>query len=91
MVNCQILKQPVPCCKPGDYLIAADGGANHLMKMGILPGIVIGDLDSVDEDTLFELASAGSERSRQYSEDKNETDIRACLALRDRVAAFQRS
>ena len=62
-----------------DYLIAADGGADHLMKMGILPEIVIGDLDSVDEDTLFELTSAEVE-VEQYSEDKDETDIE--LALR---------
>jgi thiamine pyrophosphokinase len=62
-----------------DYLIAADGGANHLMKMGILPDIVIGDLDSVDENALFELKSAGV-AIQQYSEDKDETDIE--LALR---------
>ena len=62
-----------------DYLIAADGGANHLLKMGILPEIVIGDLDSVDEDTLFDLTSAEVE-IKQYSEDKDETDIE--LALR---------
>jgi thiamine pyrophosphokinase len=62
-----------------DYLVAADGGANHLMKMGILPEIVIGDLDSVDEDTLFELTSAEVD-VEQYSEDKDETDIE--LALR---------
>ena len=32
--------------QPGDYLIAADGGANHLLKMGILPEIVIGHPES---------------------------------------------
>ena len=62
-----------------DYLIAADGGANHLLKMGILPEIVIGDLDSLSEDTLFDLTSAEVE-IQQYSEDKDETDIE--LALR---------
>ena len=62
-----------------DYLIAADGGASHLMKMGILPEIVIGDLDSVDEDTLFELTAA-EVNIKQYSEDKDETDLE--LALR---------
>ena len=62
-----------------DYIIAADGGANHLMEMGILPEIVIGDLDSVDEDTLFELTNV-EVRIEQYSEDKDETDIE--LALR---------
>jgi thiamine pyrophosphokinase len=61
-----------------DYIIAADGGANHLMKMGILPEIVIGDLDSVDEDTLFELTSAGVD-IEQVSEDKDETDIELAL------------
>jgi len=61
-----------------DYLIAADGGANHLMKMGILPEIVVGDLDSVDEDTLFELTSAEVD-IEQYSEDKDETDIELAL------------
>lgn len=65
-----------------DYLIAADGGANHLQRIGILPEIVIGDLDSVDEDTLFQLTSA-EVKVQQYSEDKNETDIE--LALRHAV------
>jgi len=61
-----------------DYLVAADGGANHLLKMGILPEIVIGDLDSIDEDTLFELTSA-EVNIEQYSEDKDETDIELAL------------
>jgi thiamine pyrophosphokinase len=62
----------------GDYLIAADGGANHLLKMGILPEIVIGDLDSVDEDMLLQLTSAEA-NIEQYSEDKDETDIELAL------------
>jgi thiamine pyrophosphokinase len=61
-----------------DYLIAADGGANHLMKMGILPKVLIGDLDSVEEDILFELSSAEI-KIEQYSEDKDETDIELAL------------
>ncbi len=62
-----------------DYLIAADGGANHMLKMGILPEVVIGDLDSIDEDMLFDLTFAEVD-IKQYSEDKDETDIE--LALR---------
>jgi thiamine pyrophosphokinase len=49
------------------------------MEMGILPEILIGDLDSVDEDILFELTNA-EVNIEQYSEDKDETDIE--LALR---------
>ena len=64
---------------PDDYLIAADGGANHLLQMGILPEVVIGDLDSISDDTLFELTSANV-KIEQYSEDKDETDLE--LALR---------
>jgi thiamine pyrophosphokinase len=47
--------------------------------MGILPEIVIGDLDSIDEEKMYELTAAevGIE---QYPEDKDETDIE--LALR---------
>ena len=65
--------------QPGDYLIAADGGANHLLRMGILPEIVIGDLDSIDEEKMYELTAAevGIE---QYPEDKDENDFE--LALR---------
>ena len=61
-----------------DYIIAADGGANHLLAMGILPEVVIGDLDSINEDTLFELTNA-EVTIEQYSEDKDETDIELAL------------
>lgn len=36
--------------KDSDYIICADGGAKHLIKMNILPNIIIGDLDSISEE-----------------------------------------
>lgn len=33
-----------------DYIICADGGARHLIKMNIVPNVIIGDLDSIDEE-----------------------------------------
>ncbi|MCK5542558.1 MAG: thiamine diphosphokinase [Desulfobacterales bacterium] len=37
-----------------DLIICADGGANHLKKMGILPHVIIGDFDSINlQDKFF--------------------------------------
>ena len=33
-----------------DLLIAADGGARHLAGLGLQPGIIIGDMDSIATD-----------------------------------------
>jgi thiamine pyrophosphokinase len=61
-----------------DFLIAADGGARHLLSMGLLPEVVIGDLDSLDEESLAGLISAGVAIER-YPEDKDETDLELAL------------
>lgn len=64
--------------REGDYLVAADAGARHLLAMGILPEIVIGDLDSLNEEDLADLVAAGVE-VKQYPEDKDETDLELAL------------
>lgn len=38
--------------EPGDTLIAADSGAEFLREIGIIPDFILGDFDSVSEDTL---------------------------------------
>ena len=35
-----------------DFLICADGGANHLYKSNVLPDMIVGDLDSLIEEAL---------------------------------------
>jgi thiamine pyrophosphokinase len=64
--------------RDNDYLIGADGGTNHLLKMEILPDLVVGDLDSLDEDAFFELTAAEVQID-QYPEDKDETDLELAL------------
>ena len=34
--------------RPDDFIIAADGGLRHTEKMGLVPNIVIGDMDSME-------------------------------------------
>ena len=35
-----------------DYIICADGGANHAYEMEIIPDFIIGDLDSAKENIV---------------------------------------
>lgn len=44
------LLQQVACLS--QLLICVDGGARHLEKANITPGVLLGDLDSIDENTL---------------------------------------
>ncbi|MBT7781444.1 MAG: thiamine diphosphokinase, partial [Anaerolineae bacterium] len=31
-----------------DFIIAVDGGTRHALNLGLVPSVIIGDLDSVD-------------------------------------------
>lgn len=64
--------------RDNDTLIGADGGTTYILKMGLRPHLVIGDLDSLDEDAFFELTSADIQID-QYPEDKDETDLELAL------------
>lgn len=64
---------------PGDVLIAADGGTRHILSLGMLPGIVIGDLDSLAKEDQQTLENAGTSFIT-HPRDKDETDLE--LALR---------
>jgi thiamine pyrophosphokinase len=64
--------------RPDDFLIGADGGTVHIFKMGLIPDVVIGDLDSTSEPTLSKLTSSDIEINL-YPADKNETDLELAL------------
>jgi len=65
--------------QPDDFLIAADGGARHLLKLGRLPDILIGDLDSLTLEEVQYMEEQGV-RIQRHPTDKDWTDLE--LALR---------
>ena len=64
--------------QPGDFLVAVDGGLRHLQSLNLVPGLLIGDLDSVSEEDIAAMQSAGVEIKR-YPVEKNETDLELTL------------
>lgn len=64
----------------GDYTICVDGGARHLERMGIVPDVVIGDLDSIGEKEKLRLEQKGV-RFHRYPPRKNDTDTALAVEL----------
>jgi thiamine pyrophosphokinase len=54
-------------------LIAADRGARYCLDAGVTPGLVVGDMDSLDHEMIERLAASGVEVKR-FSADKDKTD-----------------
>lgn len=61
-----------------DVIIAADGGTRHALALGLVPSVVIGDLDSVDAANLRAFEAQGVEIIK-YPVDKDETDLELAL------------
>jgi thiamine pyrophosphokinase len=64
--------------QPGDVLYAADGGTRHALSLGLMPSVVIGDLDSLAPEDRQRLDS-GKMEIRQYPCDKDKTDLELAL------------
>lgn len=64
--------------RPGDAIIAADGGTRHALALGLVPSVIIGDLDSLTSE-LRHLAEQSGTRLIQHPRDKNETDFELAL------------
>ncbi|MDD5712892.1 MAG: thiamine diphosphokinase [Smithellaceae bacterium] len=61
-------------------MICADGGGRHLYELGIVPDVVVGDMDSLPEEILRHFVSHAA-RVVRHPAAKNETDTE--LALRE--------
>ena len=62
-----------------DLIIAADSGARHLRKSGCLPHVIVGDLDSIDPQTLAFFKKKNIPIHSHPSR-KNQTDTELCLS-----------
>ena len=56
-----------------ELIIAVDGGANHLYRLGIMPNYILGDLDSIEDD-IREYYEASDVVFKKFPTKKDETD-----------------
>lgn len=63
---------------PDDFIICADGGANHARRMGLIPDKIIGDMDSIDDETLV-WAKDNLVLMEIFPPEKDYTDSELCL------------
>ncbi|MBE0669698.1 MAG: thiamine diphosphokinase [Anaerolineales bacterium] len=63
--------------RPDDFILCADGGTRHALALGLIPNVIIGDLDSMTFD-LRPLTEKGTQ-VMQHSRDKNETDLELAI------------
>ncbi|MEX2161193.1 MAG: thiamine diphosphokinase [Anaerolineales bacterium] len=61
-----------------DLIIAADGGARHCRALGILPQVIIGDLDSLDAKLRADFERQGA-LILTHPADKDQTDLELAL------------
>lgn len=60
------------------YIICADGGANFAKKLGVIPDVILGDMDSINEETLRYYHDV---EIRRYPVCKDETDTELAINL----------
>lgn len=63
-----------------DLIIAADSGVRHLLEMKLVPGLLLGDMDSIEPRLLEEAYGMGLE-PRIYPSHKDETDTELALSI----------
>jgi thiamine pyrophosphokinase len=71
-----------------DLVIAADGGARHAWDAGVIPHVVIGDLDSLSPGEQARVEATGS-RVVRFSPRKDETDLELALQYAAREGATE--
>ncbi len=73
-----VSKVSISIIDPSAFLVAVDGGLNHLLRIGKMPDLLIGDLDSISDKQRTSMERAGVE-ILQFPEEKDETDLELAL------------
>src|SRR5436190_10005231 len=81
------LPQPMPDSRwvpPGDKIVVADGGSALARHLGIVPDLVIGDLDSAPPDLIAQWQAAGVsfEQYQHHLKAETDTELAVLAALR---------
>jgi len=74
--------------RQADWIIAADGGAEHCRKLGVLPHCIVGDLDSVRPKTRRDFERQGT-LFEIHPAQKDATDLELALRVALREGAQQ--
>jgi len=61
-----------------DYVICADGGIHYALALDLIPDLIIGDLDSADEEALQKFKDQDV-KVESFPRDKNETDLELAI------------
>lgn len=72
--------------RPGDHLIGADGGTRHILALTLMPDAVVGDLDSLEPETVDVLIDQGVDVER-YPATKDQTDLELAIERGIRAGA----
>ncbi len=64
--------------RPTDYIIGVDGGTDHVVRLGLTPNVIVGDLDSISPQNLEMLQKRGIQVLR-YDPRKDETDLELAI------------
>lgn len=68
--DCDYIRRLINDC---DYVICADGGTNIAYSIGIIPDLIIGDLDSAKKEIIDYYKKSGV-KVEKYPSEKDETD-----------------
>ncbi|MGH3148724.1 MAG: hypothetical protein ACRDTR_23330, partial [Rubrobacter sp.] len=65
-----------------DLVVAADGGARHALEAGVVPDLVVGDMDSLGEELVQEARRRGAALERHPARKDKMDGHLAVLAAR---------